>query len=347
ESDNDNNSRVTIIPRYIRGHLPVGKNGKIGIINQYGKLVVPVEYERVMFCDAYFCVRNFKEQTTMFSYDGKQLCADIDNFQVLSEGLIAVKKDGKWGYIDASGKIVIPFLFDEVTSFQYGIAKVKHEKTHYTIDRNGNELTDGEVNFTDDLLDKNIKTGNRYDVKPFMQDKSEPQLWGVVDNNEKVIIKPQYLSLQTVMFRGKPFFVVTQDEPKRFGLIDVQGNCILPIIYKNIFSRDGDSTLKVMTVDEKQGLFHLSGYWILPIEYNDFGSLSEGLRWVCLGKKCGYVDEVGTLVIPTKYDWAEDFQNGVAAVGVGTMYFAYELLGGKWGYIDHGGKWIWEPSDEP
>jgi hypothetical protein len=330
--DSDNNSRVTIIPRYIRGLLPVGKNGKIGIINQYGKLIVPVEYERVMFCDAYFCVRNFKEQVTMFSYRGKRLCTDIDDFQVLSEGLIAVKKDCKWGYIDADGNVVISFLFDEAKCFKFGVAEVKHEKKFYTIDRKANKLTDENIN------------NSKLEVKPFQDNNT--QLWGVIDSNAKVIIKPQYVSLHAVMFKEIPYFIVTNTEPKRSGLIDLQGNCILPVTYKNIFSYDSDSTLKVMTVDEKQGLFHLNGYWILPIEYNDFGSLSEGMRWVCRGSKYGYVDEVGTLVIPIKYDWAEDFNNGVAAVGIGTLYFAYEIIGGKWGYIDHAGKCIWNPTND-
>ena len=46
---------------------------------------------------------------------------DADSF---SQGLAAVKKDGKWGYIDMEGSTVIPFQFDYAFSFSKGLAVV-------------------------------------------------------------------------------------------------------------------------------------------------------------------------------------------------------------------------------
>lgn len=37
---------------------------------------------------------------------------DIDDYNGASEGLLAVKKDGKWGFVDESGTVVIDFLYD-------------------------------------------------------------------------------------------------------------------------------------------------------------------------------------------------------------------------------------------
>ncbi|HBE13727.1 MAG TPA: hypothetical protein DCY74_06095, partial [Clostridiales bacterium] len=34
-----------------------------------------------------------------------------------SNGLIAAKQSGKWGYVDVSGKTVIPFEFDAVMKY--------------------------------------------------------------------------------------------------------------------------------------------------------------------------------------------------------------------------------------
>ena len=42
---------------------------------------------------------------------------DADSF---NEGLAAVKKDGKWGYIDETGKTVIPFEYDYAFPFSEG-----------------------------------------------------------------------------------------------------------------------------------------------------------------------------------------------------------------------------------
>ena len=41
-----------------------------------------------------------------------------------SEGMAAVKKDGKWGYINASNEVVIPFMYDHACIFSEGYALV-------------------------------------------------------------------------------------------------------------------------------------------------------------------------------------------------------------------------------
>ena len=36
----------------------------------------------------------------------------------MSEGLIALQKNRKWGFYDVKGKLVIPFEFESVTPFK-------------------------------------------------------------------------------------------------------------------------------------------------------------------------------------------------------------------------------------
>ena len=73
----------------------VKKGGKWGYIDGYGKVIIPLEYEKV---------------------------GDF------SEGLAAVRKDGKWGYINLKNEVVIPIEFTNigVSSFKNGVA------TYYT-----------------------------------------------------------------------------------------------------------------------------------------------------------------------------------------------------------------------
>lgn len=47
-----------------------------------------------------------------------------EDAQLFSDGLAAVKKDGKWGYINEDGETVIPFEYDVVGSFSEGLALV-------------------------------------------------------------------------------------------------------------------------------------------------------------------------------------------------------------------------------
>ena len=56
-----------------------------------------------------------------------------------SEGLAAVKKDDLWGYIDASGKMVIPPRYHWAQEFEDGRAEVTlPDGDEVIIDRTGN-----------------------------------------------------------------------------------------------------------------------------------------------------------------------------------------------------------------
>ncbi|MDR3340667.1 MAG: WG repeat-containing protein [Candidatus Symbiothrix sp.] len=54
------------------------------------------------------------------------------------EGLAAVEKDGKWGYVDTLENVVIPYQYDSVGHFEGGVAVVALNKKIGTIDKTGN-----------------------------------------------------------------------------------------------------------------------------------------------------------------------------------------------------------------
>ena len=89
-----------------------GGYGKYGIINQDGRIVVPIE--------DHFC------------------------FDVCSEGLIVVKKriDGeiRSGFFNKNGQLVIPYEFEWACPFENGLARVERHKKWGYIDKNGNVI---------------------------------------------------------------------------------------------------------------------------------------------------------------------------------------------------------------
>lgn len=75
-----------------------------------------------------------------YKYDGSSL-KDLDRYWIFHQGLIAAMRDGKYGYLDYTGKEVIPFEFDEATSFELtGISSVKKNNEWYSINRLGQRL---------------------------------------------------------------------------------------------------------------------------------------------------------------------------------------------------------------
>lgn len=54
----------------------------------------------------------------------EHIAPQYEDAQTFSEGLAAVKKDGKWGYIDEDNNVVIPFQYDYTWGFDEGYAVV-------------------------------------------------------------------------------------------------------------------------------------------------------------------------------------------------------------------------------
>jgi hypothetical protein len=117
-----NGESVILEPNYPRqlvadqGLIPmIDQNGKMGFIDTTGQIVVYYQYEVYYQCEV------------------------VSRF---SEGLAAVKKDGKFGYINLEGALIIDLLYDYAHSFQEGVASVEIGGLWGLIDKNGNSMTD-------------------------------------------------------------------------------------------------------------------------------------------------------------------------------------------------------------
>ena len=70
---------------------------------------------------------------------------DFDQHAGMSEGMIAVRKDGKWGYLDENFQLVIPHKYITAKEFKNGVAVVYLDGKEYVIDKKGNVVEDEEV----------------------------------------------------------------------------------------------------------------------------------------------------------------------------------------------------------
>jgi hypothetical protein len=61
---------------------------------------------------------------------------------LFNEGLARVELNGKWGFIDKTGKEVISLKYDVANYFFEGLALVKLNDRKFYIDKNGNEIKD-------------------------------------------------------------------------------------------------------------------------------------------------------------------------------------------------------------
>lgn len=115
-----------------------------------------------------------------FKYKDREVIpAQFDEVDSFNEGLATVKIDGKWGFIDPSGKLVIPARYDNVWYFREGLAAVEINGKWGYIDPSGNMV---------------IPTV--YDYAFYMSEGFAPvvinEKWGYIDRSGKMVIPAKY-----------------------------------------------------------------------------------------------------------------------------------------------------------
>ena len=216
-----------------------------------------------------------------------------------SDGLAMVQLNGKYGFIDKSGTLVIPCKYDDSNSFREGLAAV-------TLNGNDGYITQTEIWY--DYAGKNLSNNLRL-VK--LNGK-----YGFIDKSGTEVIPCKYDEADS--FREGLAKVVLKG---KYGFVDKTGTEVIPCKYDAAESfSEGIAKAKLKGND---GYITQTGIWYDNADKN----LSDNLRRVLLNDKWGFVDKTGTLVIPCKYDSADSFSGGVAMV----------LLNDKWGFVDKTG----------
>jgi hypothetical protein len=241
---------------------------------------------------------------------GKILVEPIyDDVKDFSEGLAAVRKNGRSGFVDKTGKIVIPLQFDYAFSFAEGLAAVFVNGKYGFIDHTGKIVI--EPQFTD---------ANRFSEN-----------FAVVKIGGTTILPYPYSTYQERETIGK---IET-----KYGFINKKGQ----IVYSFSASRADSFSNGLAAVETLDGIGFINEkgeFAIQPKFSGIFGQtphFSEGLSLIGLkGNKIGFIDKTGKVVIKIDYEYADDFENGLAQV--------CEQVINTCGYIDKTGKVIWPPT---
>lgn len=125
------------------GLIKISKGGKQGLIERTGKVIMAAEYDMIIeysiphnlasvFNDGEYYVTKLNGDIITNVSFGEYGWESEDNPQLISEGMISVNKDGKWGFMNNRGELVIPYQYDWVSPFDNGLSQVwKDEKGSY------------------------------------------------------------------------------------------------------------------------------------------------------------------------------------------------------------------------
>lgn len=116
---------------YSGGYAAAKVNGKWGVVDKASRWLIPAEYDGVVQdelgrCYARGTVFMRKGSSVYLFLGGKQIEEAFDDaLPFCDEGYAAVKRNGKWGFIDTDGHLKIQYIFDDALSFGQHMAAVK------------------------------------------------------------------------------------------------------------------------------------------------------------------------------------------------------------------------------
>lgn len=311
------------------GHTAVQIGAKCGIINTKGEFVVKPEFEAM------------DEGSSMLEFVYKKPFEETNN-------LTQVKQNGKWGYVDKTGKMIIKPSFTHADGFENGYAYVWQGNKKGMIDTTGKyiieakyddviKLKENSKNFAYALVDgkklvfldkdkKKLAQINDYlnysiyeiekniEIGMFTIEKNGKV--GVSNFDNKIILAPKYDSVDIYKNTNMRVYLDNKEQ-----ILDKSGKIIWA-------EKDGENKKR-----------ELLGFDFAPEGFKFVGEFYNGMANFTKDEKTmGFVDKNYKIVIPASFEWSdENFMQNFFEPD-----YAVVKKNGKYGIIDKTGKFIVE-----
>ena len=233
------------------------------------------------------------------------ICESTGDFH---EGLAKVQKNGKWGFVNKHGEIIIPCEYDDVGDFHEGLARVQKDGKYGFIDKNGIEVIPCIYNshcvvgdFHEEMAKVRKNLENGYCIG-----------WSFINKNGEEVISCKYSEVRDFHDGLAAVYYIGEGLKSSWGFINKNGEEIIPCKYKSV--SDFHEGLARVQKDGKYGFIDKNGIEVIPCKYDFAGDFHEGLARVQKEGKYGFIDKNGEEVIPCKYKSVSDFHEELANV---------------------------------
>lgn len=255
--------------------------------------------------------------------------------------------NGKWGYINQTGKMVISPQFDEARDASDGYAAVRVGTLWGIVQADPAQVSaiptfSSLGNFEDGLAPAQIPGGQYGYVDEAGEFVVQPQfdfastfsnkfaavrtdgLWGYVNSSGSIAIEPTYSDAKAFS-EG----LAAVETFNGWIYIDEQGDTKLsPSFQLTDAGEFEDGLAPVQTVDG-WGYINSSGNPVITPEYDDAGKFSQGRAWVNDNGYIGFVNKEGEFSIPAQFNSVKPFSENMAAVQLSSDWFFISRSSGK------------------
>jgi hypothetical protein len=274
----------------------------------------------------------------------------------IGENLYVIHDNGKEGYINCHGEIIIEPEYSSAQPFVDGYAIVE-KKNFFVINDSGKKISNVNVNshlpiigareFKNGIAVVKFLTGgaafvNRNgeqlfntcyeDAKSFSFGLSAIKIngkWGYIDETGNIVISNKFDMAEP--FSGGIAHVSIDN---KWGFIDSNGDFLVTPKYLFIA---GNHSNGLSLVFDKHHFKYVDRYGKQLFEVSQIEKaqyFSEGFARVTIKGRAGYINTEGKVIIEPRFDDAVEFSDGMASV----------KLSGKWGFIDRIGNLVIKPQ---
>ena len=296
-----------------KDYFVVFNDNKWGVIDSKGETVIEPSYEemivipnskRDIFLVTYDVnyetgeyktkVLNSKNEEIFTEYESVEAIQNKDKSDNIwyEDNILKIKKDGKYGVVNFSGKQLTENIYDEIVAVQ-GIKsslKVKKDDKYGIVNNEGKEIIT--ILYTDILnLGKDDKAG--YIVK------NENGLYGVVDYSNKLILEDKYEEIYNVY--SNDLYVV-----KKAGkqiVVKKDGTEVLTKGFDSIVQilKNTEDTV-IFEKSSKCGVMKITGEIVIDATYDEIKEAKSGLIIAKQNEKYGVIDLEKNEKIAFKYN---------------------------------------------
>lgn len=299
---------------YFNGLSQVESNGKKGIINEFGKEILPLNYDHFYITDDYIeAIVEGKSASkppkiTFFDIEGKPRSKSLSYSGAVynvNSGLIVVSDfDDKEGLLNQQGKLVMPLQYRRIyIDEEANIIRFEVDNDDVKMglaDMQGKIIVKPKYNRIDEFIDG---------VANITISEENRSLHGLINIKGEEILKPQFTSMLFDMDDKEKYAQVYNN--RMVGVVSRDGRVTVPpkfdeIVYQN---KQGDDwgDLAITKLDKKYGIVNINTGKIIAEPIYDYAfSIGKGDSILfCLRstEEGNYIiDKNGDLVIPITKD---------------------------------------------
>jgi uncharacterized protein (TIGR02145 family) len=268
-----------------------------------------------------------------------------DEVYEMSDGMIRVKKDDLFGFLDKEGNEIVPCSYLFASDFKddvcYLVSNNEDDETVFDYINKKNEKYFSIKNYS------NANAPNKYGAWVQKEDDSKWEFYDLKGNSLHAVdydyvtnfkegycwcIKDKTIFLLSISGKSKKIitsedeictdlfnglFAISVDE--KYGFYKLDGTSVSKFIYDSYKLNLSNGFISVC-IDEKWGVMNSESKVIIPCIYDDIEDGNDNLFIVTIDDKKGIIDVTGNKILEIKYDDINGFENNYAIVQLNGLY---------------------------